>query len=148
MTDVETPVAVNGNEKPTTTENKVNAKASIGILAIFIAIIVIGAIATGATGSSEEDSTTGSSGIIDTEAEEMSSQYFERISTFAVCEQLDPTCNVDDETVAEIVSATLDGMTLVYTDGKQGMFVVVYVCSERKLSNTHTQTSTHVYICI
>lgn len=134
MTDVETPVAVNGNEKPTTTENKVNAKASIGILAIFIAIIVIGAIATGATGSSEEDSTTGSSGIIDTEAEEMSSQYFERISTFAVCEQLDPTCNIDDETVAEIVSATLDGMTLVYTDGKQDSIGFVDISDPSKPS--------------
>jgi len=121
MTDVETPVTVDGNEtKPAATESTVNAKASFGILAIFIAIIVIGAIATGATGSKEDESTTGgSSSIIDTEAEEMSSQYFERISTFAVCEQLDPNCNVDDETVAEIVSATVDGMTLVYTDGKQ-----------------------------
>ena len=44
---------------------------------------------------------------------------FNRISTFAVCEQLDATCNVDDETVAEIVTASNDGNTLIYTDGVQ-----------------------------
>ena len=44
---------------------------------------------------------------------------FNRLSTFAVCEQLDATCNVDDETVAEIVTASNDGNTLIYTDGVQ-----------------------------
>lgn len=43
--------------------------------------------------------------------------FFHRIATYNVCKQTDPTCNFDDETVAEIVAATPDGMMLVYTDG-------------------------------
>ncbi len=44
---------------------------------------------------------------------------FNRIATFPICLQIDPTCNTDTETVAEIVSVTDDGMTLVYTDSEQ-----------------------------
>ncbi|MBW9262236.1 MAG: esterase-like activity of phytase family protein [Candidatus Thiodiazotropha sp. (ex. Lucinisca nassula)] len=44
------------------------------------------------------------------------SKNFNRIASFPVCSQLDATCNIDDETAAEIVAATADGMTLVYTD--------------------------------
>ena len=43
---------------------------------------------------------------------------FNRIATFPVCMNLDPTCNTDDETVAEIVDVSDDGMTLVYTDSE------------------------------
>jgi len=46
------------------------------------------------------------------------SQAFTRIATFNTCKQLDADCNVDDETVAEIVDASTDGNTLVYTDGE------------------------------
>lgn len=45
--------------------------------------------------------------------------FFNRISTFLVCSQLDPTCNVADETSAEIVAASPDGNTLIYTDSAQ-----------------------------
>lgn len=41
---------------------------------------------------------------------------FNRVSTFPVCLQLDSDCNTDTETVAEIVTASSDGMTLIYTD--------------------------------
>lgn len=44
------------------------------------------------------------------------SHYFNRVASFAVCQQLDDTCNTDTETSAEIVAATADGNTLVYTD--------------------------------
>ena len=44
---------------------------------------------------------------------------FNRIATFPICKQLDPTCNTDTETVAEIVSVTDNGLTLVYTDSEQ-----------------------------
>jgi hypothetical protein len=47
------------------------------------------------------------------------SKNFNRIASFPVCSQLDANCNVDDETAAEIVAATADGMTLVYTDSPQ-----------------------------
>lgn len=47
-------------------------------------------------------------------------QFFRRISNFFICNQVGSSCNDDDlETVAEIVAATDDGMTLVYTDSEQ-----------------------------
>lgn len=46
---------------------------------------------------------------------------FNRVATFPICSQIDATCNDDTETVAEIVSATDDGMTLVYTDSPRGV---------------------------
>lgn len=39
-----------------------------------------------------------------------------RVATFLACVQDDPNCNLDNQTVAEIVSVTPDGMTLIYTD--------------------------------
>ena len=44
--------------------------------------------------------------------------YFNRVSVFPICTQIDAACDTDDETVAEIVVATKDGMTLVYTDSE------------------------------
>ncbi len=41
---------------------------------------------------------------------------FNRIASFLVCSQADPTCDTDTETAAEIVAASVDGMTLVYSD--------------------------------
>jgi len=46
-------------------------------------------------------------------------KYFERVATFPVCRQIDLNCNNSDETVAEIVVATDDGMTAVYTDSEK-----------------------------
>ena len=46
-------------------------------------------------------------------------QYFNRIASFPVCSQIDPTCNDDTETAAEIVAVSGDGNTLVYTDSPQ-----------------------------
>jgi len=47
-------------------------------------------------------------------------KYFNRISNFFICDQAGSSCLDDDfETVAEIVAATADGMTLVYTDSEQ-----------------------------
>lgn len=44
--------------------------------------------------------------------------FFQRISSFLVCSQIDDTCDDDTETVAEIVAVTDDGMTLVYSDAE------------------------------
>lgn len=41
---------------------------------------------------------------------------FNRIASYPVCRQLDDSCNTDTETAAEIVTATQDGNTLIYTD--------------------------------
>ncbi len=41
---------------------------------------------------------------------------FNRIASFPVCSQIDATCNDDTETASEIVAASTDGMTLIYSD--------------------------------
>ncbi|MBU1833847.1 MAG: esterase-like activity of phytase family protein [Gammaproteobacteria bacterium] len=41
---------------------------------------------------------------------------FNRIAALPVCLQDDATCDSDDTTAAEIVAASTDGMTLIYTD--------------------------------
>ncbi|MCC2614951.1 esterase-like activity of phytase family protein [Aestuariibacter halophilus] len=41
---------------------------------------------------------------------------FNRIASFPVCLQLDPSCNVDTETAAEIAAVNDDGTVVVYTD--------------------------------
>lgn len=46
-------------------------------------------------------------------------EFFTRVATFPVCLQIDPTCNVNTETVAEIVAASEDGMYLAYSDSAQ-----------------------------
>ena len=46
---------------------------------------------------------------------------FNRISTFSICEQIDPDCNTDDQTNAETVwhfTSSTGGMGLVYTDSE------------------------------
>lgn len=42
---------------------------------------------------------------------------FNRIATFFACSFLEPNCNDDTETVAEIAAVTEDGLTVIYTDG-------------------------------
>lgn len=41
---------------------------------------------------------------------------FNRIATYPVCKQIDIHCNTDTETAAEIVTASEDGNTLIYSD--------------------------------
>jgi hypothetical protein len=45
---------------------------------------------------------------------------FQRVGTFFICSQISPTCNTSTVTNAEIVTATEDGNTLLYTDGLSG----------------------------
>jgi len=47
------------------------------------------------------------------------SMNFNRIATFPVCSQVDANCDTDDETVAEIVTVSDDGMTLIYSDSQK-----------------------------
>ena len=44
------------------------------------------------------------------------SYYFTRVATFPVCSQIDENCDTDEETAAEIVAASSDKMTLIYSD--------------------------------
>jgi hypothetical protein len=48
------------------------------------------------------------------------SPYFKRASNFFICSQQGASCGSDDATSAEIVAATPDGMTLIYTDASRG----------------------------
>lgn len=43
-------------------------------------------------------------------------QFFNRVATFAVCEQIGSSCEARVATAAEIVAASTDGMTLIYTN--------------------------------
>ncbi len=46
---------------------------------------------------------------------------FSRLSTFYICEQLDATCNIDDQTNAETIwyyTTSSGGTSLVYTDSE------------------------------
>lgn len=45
-----------------------------------------------------------------------SGKFFNRTATFAVCHQVGASCESDATTAAEIVAASLDGMTLVYSN--------------------------------
>ena len=59
---------------------------------------------------------------------------FNRVATFPICTQIDGTCNTDTETVAEIVVAANNGMTLVYTDSEQeniGFVDIIIVIKKR-----------------
>jgi len=48
------------------------------------------------------------------------SKFFNRVATFAVCNQSGSSCESDDETAAEIVAASEDGKTLIYTNSPKG----------------------------
>lgn len=64
--------------------------------------------------------------------------FFNRTATFAVCAQIGDSCESDTETAAEIVAASADGMTLVYTNspGKKIGFVDISdVNAPRALGN-------------
>ncbi len=47
-------------------------------------------------------------------------KFFNRTATFAVCAQLESSCEDSTPTAAEIVAASEDGMTLVYTNSLKG----------------------------
>ncbi|HWS76278.1 MAG TPA: esterase-like activity of phytase family protein [Quisquiliibacterium sp.] len=45
---------------------------------------------------------------------------FKRVSSFAVCAQVGSSCETGDATAAEIVAASTDGMTLIYSNSPAG----------------------------
>uniref|UniRef100_UPI0025EF3C91 hypothetical protein n=1 Tax=Rhodoferax sp. TaxID=50421 RepID=UPI0025EF3C91 len=48
------------------------------------------------------------------------SMFFNRTATFAVCQQVGASCETNDETAPEIVAASEDGMTLIYSNSPKG----------------------------
>lgn len=57
---------------------------------------------------------------------------FERVGTFVVCENTSCDRSQVEETVAEIVAASADGRTLVYTDSPQGVIGLVDISDPSK----------------
>tara|TARA_R110001599_G_scaffold103352_5_gene262909 strand:- start:27653 stop:30130 length:2478 start_codon:yes stop_codon:yes gene_type:complete len=59
---------------------------------------------------------------------------FNRIAAFPVCLQADPSCDddPDEATAAEIVAASQDGMTLIYTDSPQNQLGFVDITDPSK----------------
>jgi len=51
-------------------------------------------------------------------AKKQTGKNFNRVSTYPVCSGIDPTCDTNIETVAEIVAKSEDGMTIVYTNSE------------------------------
>lgn len=47
-------------------------------------------------------------------------KFFNRVASFAVCSQLGSSCESADATAAEIVAASVDGMTLIYSNSPRG----------------------------
>ena len=47
-------------------------------------------------------------------------KFFNRTATFAVCNQIGSSCESNETTAAEIVAASEDGMTLVYSNSPKG----------------------------
>ncbi len=47
-------------------------------------------------------------------------KFFNRVSTFAVCNQVGASCESAETTAAEIVAASTDGMTLIYSNSPKG----------------------------
>lgn len=45
-----------------------------------------------------------------------SRRNFNRVATYAVCQQIEANCDTDTETVAEIPAVSEDGLTVMYTD--------------------------------
>lgn len=72
-----------------------------------VALATMAALALSACGGGDDDSST------PVAPAEMA---FNRTASFPVCEQAGASCESDDSTAAEIVAASDDGMTLVYTN--------------------------------
>lgn len=53
-------------------------------------------------------------------SDENATGAFRRVATFPICAQVGASCTSSDSTAAEIVAASSDGMTLIYTNGPKG----------------------------
>jgi len=58
-------------------------------------------------------------------------KFFVRTATFVVCSQAGSSCESGEETAAEIVAASEDGMTLVYTNSPKGEIGFVDIADVR-----------------
>lgn len=70
------------------------------------------AVSLGLSACNDNNNDAGNSGSNTNAA----NHHFKRVASFPVCKQLEANCNIDTETAAEIVAASTDGMTLIYSD--------------------------------
>lgn len=106
-------------EKPDTTAfNNRHCLYAIVVIALVFGIITL---CTRLLGTDDEESSPQSLVAATVAPSSSDDLYFNRISSFPVCLQMDPNCNVDNETVSEIIYASEDGNTLVYTDAARGV---------------------------
>ncbi len=70
---------------------------------------------TDSDGVLEDDEVTETSSV----CSPVGDKRFNRVASFLICSQIEPNCNDDTETVAEIVAVSDDGLMLIYTDSEQ-----------------------------
>ena len=109
MSDEENPKKPDKEEEEE--PSKTNCYIVAAALVIFIIILIVGGVLNHSGDDEAEEAAA--------ETLDLSKYAFNRVSSTPVCLQLDADCNIDDETVAEIVYASDDGKMIAYTDGKQ-----------------------------
>ncbi len=77
-----------------------------------LALAVIATFTLGLSACDDDDTPAASKSSPD--------MFFNRVASFAVCSQVGASCESDDVTAAEIVAASGDGMTLIYTNSPKG----------------------------
>lgn len=113
MADEEDPKKPTEEEKPA-----FNVIGPVVCFVVFLIILIVG----GVLNANAKDKETSK---VEETAPSLADYAFNRVANAPICLQLDAACDVDTETVAEIVKATDDGMMVVYTDSEQeniGMF--------------------------
>jgi len=89
---------------------------------LFAASLVMGAVLVACGGSdgpaaAVADASQSSASMVSKRNSNMS---FNRTATFAVCQQTGSSCETDEKTSPEIVAASEDGMTLIYSNSLKG----------------------------
>jgi len=83
---------------------------------ISLAVVALISGLLGACGGNDDDVVT----PVTTPSTSNPSKFFNRTATFVVCNQVGASCETADTTAAEIVAASTDGMTLIYSNSPKG----------------------------
>lgn len=81
--------------------------------------VMLGSILSGCLGS-DDDNDNSTAAVSPSTSVPDASKFFNRVATFAVCSQVGASCESADTTAAEIVAASTDGMTLIYSNSPKG----------------------------
>lgn len=83
----------------------------------------------------------------DDNASSSASKYFNRLSSFAVCSQIDASCDTDTQTSAEIVAANSDATVLIYTDSPAHQLGFIDILSpSRPQADGTLQENNHIVL--